>query len=796
MTEHVDAPEPSADEIVVDEPPLPPRTRRPADVLFLLVVTAAMTGLVAMSIIAERTMTAITADLADLNVRVPGSVVGIVDFTASLAGVVVPPVLVAVLMIRGRIRTTVELLVAGVVASAAAALVSEWLTSGQAPGRLHDSLVPVVDGADGTPVPAYPALLVAVVTVVSRLDVKRFRQVAIFAVAGGFAVQMLRGEATVGGMLIAIGIGLAAGLLVRVIGGQPSLAPSGQMIAQALENAGYQVTALRADPAGEDRHLTAETPKGKLTVLVLDRNHEGAGTFARFIDRLRTREEVLPRQTVTMRDTIDRITLQSLAVARAGVRTPPLRTVLRVDGDSVAIVYDHVPGRPLAELSEDDVTDDLLLDLWRQLGLLRRNDIAHRRLSARTVLVADGGDVWLLSPSGGEVAATDVAIRADLAQALTAVSIVVGPDRAVDSAIDVLGADVVRSAIPLLQPLALTPGTREHVKGHREVLVGLRDRLVERTGSPPEPARLQRVRPLSLLTGVGTVVAVYFVGTQLSDVSFGELWERTDWRWLFLAVALVASNYLAMAVGMLGFVPDRVPFWRVVAAQVSISFLRLLAPTAVSNVAINIRLLTKAGVAAPLAAASVAANQVAQVAVTFPLLAVLAVVSGYTAVPGLPSAGTLMLVLGLLLAAAVVALIPAVRARLSELWRDFAERGLPRLLDVFTDPRKLAMAVGGILAQSVSLILCFYACVRAVGESVSIAGLAVVQLVGNTLGTAVPTPGGLGAVEAALTAGVSTLGVTTTAAVTAVLVFRLVSFWLPIIPGWVLWTQLRKRELL
>ncbi|WP_026875110.1 flippase-like domain-containing protein [Jiangella gansuensis] len=796
MTEHVDPPEPPAGEIVVDEPPLPPRTRRPADVFSLLVVTAAMTGLVAMSIIAERTMTAITADLADLNSRVPGSVVGIVDFTADLASVVIPPVLVAVLMIRGRVRTTVELLVAGVLAAVSAALASEWLTSGQLPRRLHDTLVPTGDGGDPAAVAAYPALLVAVVTVVQPLDVKRFRQVAIFAIAGGFAVQLLRGEATVGGILIAVGIGLAAGLLVRIVGGQPSLAPSGQKIAQTLEANGFRVSALRADPAGEDRHLTAETPDGKLSVLVLDRNHEGAGTFARFVDRLRTREEVLPRHTVTMRDALDRITLQSLAVSRAGARTPSLRTVLRVDGDSAAVVYDHVPGRPLADMKADDVSDEMLSDLWRQLGQLRRNHVAHRRLSVRTIMVDDDGAVWLHSPSGGEVAAADVAIRADLAQALTAASIVVGADRAVDTALDVLGPDVVRSAVPLLQPLALTPGTREHVKGHREVLIELRDRLVERTGESPEPARLQRVRPLSLLTGVGTVVAVYLVGTQLSDVSFGELWERTDWRWIIVAVAFMLLNFLAMALGMLGFVPERVPYWRVVGAQVCISFLRLLAPTTVSNVAMNIRLLTKSGVAGPLAAASVAANQVAQVAVTFPLLAVLAVISGYTAVPGLPSAGTLMLVIGLLLAASVVALIPPVRSRLSDLWRDFAERGLPRLLDVFTNPRKLAMAVAGILGQSVSLILCFYACLRAVGEHVSITALGVVQVVGNTLGTAVPTPGGLGAVEAALTAGVSTLGVTTSAAVTAVLVFRLVSFWLPILPGWVLWTQMRKRDLL
>ena len=76
------------------------------------------------------------------------------------------------------------------------------------------------------------------------------------------------------------------------------------------------------------------------------------------------------------------------------------------------------------------------------------------------------------------------------------------------------------------------------------------------------------------------------------------------------------------------------------------------------------------------------------------------------------------------------------------------------------------------------------------------AALAVVQMVGNTVGMAVPTPGGLGAVEAALTAGLSTIGVATAVAVPAVLLFRLVSFWAPILPGWIFWTQLQRRNIL
>lgn len=89
-------------------------------------------------------------------------------------------------------------------------------------------------------------------------------------------------------------------------------------------------------------------------------------------------------------------------------------------------------------------------------------------------------------------------------------------------------------------------------------------------------------------------------------------------------------------------------------------------------------------------------------------------------------------------------------------------------------------------------VACLDASVRAFGGEVSFAALAVVYVTGNTVGTAVPTPGGLGAVEAALTAGLGAAGLGAGIAVPAVLLFRLLTFWLPIIPGWLAWNRLQR----
>ena len=784
-------------DIPVEEPPLPRRTRRPQDILRLVVTTIGVFALVGLAIVAERTLDGLTRDLRQLGRLLPPGPVEILSVAATLVGLLLPPFLVVLLMIRGRLRTTGEVLVAGVLAAVIAALASSWLAS-SAPAEIADAFDPDSPAQPAELVPAYPALLVAVITVTAWLDLRRVRQAALFAISATLAVGLLAGTATIPGTILALGIGRIVGLGVQLVSGRPSTAPDGRAVATLLMAEGYDVQRVSADQVDQYRRYLVETSNGPLGVLVLDRDNEAAGMLARLIARIRTREEVLPRESLNMRRALDQAALLSMAVSRSGARTPRLRQALNIGDDAVVLVFDHIPGRPLSDFKADEVTDSMLRDLWGQLKRLHLNQVAHRRLSGRTILIGDDGHIWLLNPSGGEIAAPELALRVDLAQALVAVGLVVGAERTVRTAFDVLGPEREASAVPLMQPIALARATRHGLKAKRALLRELRDGVVARAEvREPEAIRVERLRPLSLLTGLGVVVALYLVGTQLTEVPLGSLFSRVQWGWVGAAIASMAVSFVGASYALLGFVPERVPFWRTFGAQVCLGFVRLIAPATVGTAAINIRLLTRAGVGGPLAAASVAANQVGNVAITIPLIVVLGLITGSSATASLePSPTTIAIIAGVLLLAGLLLLTPPVRSRVRDLWRDFASRGLPRLLDVLGSPRKLAEAVGGTLLQVVALVFCFYACIRALGADVNVAALAVVQLVGNTVGTAVPTPGGLGAVEAALSAGLTALGLSTGLAVSAVLLFRIVSFWLPILPGWILWTQMQKRGLL
>ena len=83
--------------------------------------------------------------------------------------------------------------------------------------------------------------------------------------------------------------------------------------------------------------------------------------------------------------------------------------------------------------------------------------------------------------------------------------------------------------------------------------------------------------------------------------------------------------------------------------------------------------------------------------------------------------------------------------------------------------------------------------VTAVGSPVPWSGLILAWSVGVGAASFGITPGGLGLVEAALAGALVAAGVHTPQAVAAVLVYRLISFWLVDALGWMFYVTTRKR---
>jgi uncharacterized membrane protein YbhN (UPF0104 family) len=220
-------------------------------------------------------------------------------------------------------------------------------------------------------------------------------------------------------------------------------------------------------------------------------------------------------------------------------------------------------------------------------------------------------------------------------------------------------------------------------------------------------------------------------------------------------------------------------------------------PAAVGGAALNVRYLQRRKVPAAVAAASVGVAQVVAFVLHILLLVIFAAIAGTSTKDSLqPPRWAYFVIGGLVVASLAVFAVPAgrrlVRARVSPTLGQV----LPRLLEVAQHPRKLALGIGGALLLSATYIGCLAACVAAFGRAVPIASIAVVYLTGSAIGSVLPTPGGLGGVEAALTAGLTAAGMPGAVAVSSVLLFRLLTFWLPVPFGWAALSFLERKQAL
>ena len=154
-------------------------------------------------------------------------------------------------------------------------------------------------------------------------------------------------------------------------------------------------------------------------------------------------------------------------------------------------------------------------------------------------MAGNDGRPWLTDFSFSELAANQRQKDLDLAELLASLALLVGAHRAVSSAAAVIGARQMAAAVPLLQPLALSAATR-HAIGHCDgLLAATRSAAAAAGGVNGQPlARLQRVRPRTLLAITAAAGAFYFILPQLAQVSSSwHALQSAHWAWLPVIIA-------------------------------------------------------------------------------------------------------------------------------------------------------------------------------------------------------------------------------------------------------------------
>jgi undecaprenyl-diphosphatase len=429
--------------------------------------------------------------------------------------------------------------------------------------------------------------------------------------------------------------------------------------------------------------------------------------------------------------------------------------------------------------------------------LLHGARIAHRHLSLRNVMLDAQGQPWIIGFAYAEAGASDRALARDVAELLASLSLIVDPQVAVDCALAALGTEALTAALPLLQPLALATTTRRALHEQHGRLDDVRDRAVAAAGAQKvvlEPLTRIRVHQLVML---GSFAAVFYLllpqMSELSDMVHSA--RHAELGWLVVAVLAGAATFVGAALSLSGAVLVPLAFGRTFVTQLASSFSNKITPAGLGGMGVNVRYLVKSGVSKGDAVGAVALNGSVGFMVHIAALAIAAVTLHNVGLPHVDLPNGWILLIGFAALLSIVGVVLETSFGRKHVLLP-TERTLRDLLAVVRRPTKAAQMFGGALLVLASYVVALGVALAAFHAHASWLDVTTVYLGGSAVASAAPTPGKVGAVEAALIAGLTGVGIASGPAVAGVLAFRLVTFWLPIAPGYLAFRTLSRRELL
>ncbi|MGW2650767.1 lysylphosphatidylglycerol synthase transmembrane domain-containing protein [Streptomyces sp. NPDC001393] len=798
---------------MIDAPP-PHPVRRAADLSRLLVSGVVLVVTVLPAVAAHASTRRMQQGLLDATTALPPGLRDGVLGAVQVVAVVAPVVAVGVLVVRRRGDAILR-----AVPAAALGVLLSWPVTHLAMTRSRPGVWPQVLvgrgallAADWPPASYLAACAAAVVAAGPWLDTRLRRMWwTLTVVCAGLSVA----AATIMPLetVATLAVGSVAGSAVLLLAGAPVDRPAPQAVADALVACGIPLAALRETPSpdrrsGEGVRYGAEITTGaRLTVQVLGPEDRNRDLFHR-LARLALLRHPADTDAHTPLAAVEHELLMLVFAGRTGARAAePVIAYPVAKGGALLVTIEHA-ARPLSAFPGEEITDRILTGVWTSVARLQKHRLAHRALRPEHILVEPDGASRLIAFTRARLGATPDALGSDIAELLATTATRTGVPRAIQCALAGLGPPLLATALPYLQPLALLGPARREVARHdqararaagagakrRAVRPGgrpslLRDlsaAVVEATGAEPAPlAPLARFTWKSIFGLVGAFLVLHLVLPQFASApAVVAALRKADWWWVLAVLPVTFISQVFSTCLQMGTIPARLPFGPTYEVQFASSFLNRITPNNVGGMALNLRYLQKTGIETGAATASVGLQSLVGAVSNAVLAAWFFAWAGrhHTGVHlHLPAGRYVLPAIALALAAGgLLGVTPAGRRFLREKVWPFLRAAASTVTGVASAPAKLALLVTGALGLPLIQVVGLVLSVRAFGGDLPFVQAGAVYMAARLVANAAPVPGGLGALEAGLVAGLTALGVTAGAATSAVLVYRLLTFWLNI----------------
>lgn len=538
-------------------------------------------------------------------------------------------------------------------------------------------------------------------------------------------------------------------------------------------------------------------PPDAETVLVLDLfgQHQRTDGVVRQAGRwLTLRSSENPPPFASLRRAVEHRALMATAFDAMGLSAAVPVTVSVLDRGWILYAHSTSRGTTLNRYEPAQ-----LEAAWEGLRRLHSRQISHGDLRPQHIRIDDGVAVFD-EFARSEVGASDSMLLSDVAQLLLVTADLFGAERAVTAAVDALGADRVIAASGRLTRTAMPSRIRKSVRDASALMTATRAEVRTQTDTEvirdEQVSRFSRNQLIQLVLLIGLVYVAYPFVSQVP--TFITEMGSVIWWWVLLGLLVSGLTYIGAAAALWACASETVNFRHLTVMQFANTFAATTTPAGVGGLALSVRFLTQNGLGGVRATAAVALQQTVQVVTHVGLLIVFSVAAGRNADLShfIPSATVIYLIVGLLLGVVgAFMVVPKLRRWLRDELRPQIADLTTELVDLARDPGRFLIIVGGCAATTLGAALALWASVEAFGGDVAFVTVTIVTMIGGTLASAAPTPGGVGAVEAALIGGLAAFGVPTAVAVPSVLLYRVLTCWLPVMIGWPTLRWLQRNDL-
>ena len=487
--------------VEINVPEVSETVRSPTDALDFVTAMLVALGTAAVVLIFPDVFGGLGVDLNEIIKEGSGAGAEIAGLVLTAIALTVPLVLVAYFVWAREFRRLATVILAAA-AGAIATAFAIWILA----TILGDS---IVKPDSGTVVVAetayypYVASITAAITAAAPWMPRLWRRVAWASLAVLVVVRLLLGSNLPAELVLALALGVAAGSGVLFLLGSPNRQPTGRQIVGTLRRSGInpaRIDAANVDARGSTPYFVVTTNGDRLFVKTLSTDERSADILFRLYRRFRFKNIGDEPAFSSLRRAVEHEALLAQSAAAVGVRTPELAAVGRIgDGDySMLLAQRAIEGRSLDSVDPEELTDGILTEVWQQVAIMRGSGIAHRDLRLANVFLDDQDNPWIIDFGFSELAASDLLLQNDIAEFVTSSALLVGPERSVRCAIDVLGPEPVSAATRRMQGVALSGATKSAVKERNDdLLEQIRAEIATSTGRTTPPLdRIIRLRPL------------------------------------------------------------------------------------------------------------------------------------------------------------------------------------------------------------------------------------------------------------------------------------------------------------